>query len=277
MWRAVGSRWPTPGFGCTSTSTPCRRHAGDVRGRLQPHGAAVRQRPAAARVRPDDEPLPLNWNRSQYAVMPAADAAGRRQRDRDPAARLRLGAGLARAGAAWAPRSELRPVWQRRVFWQNDLVRLLGACTAAIGLFMLGVWLGRRTRRDVFLVRLRVAAVDGVQPRLLRLMPPLPRWLWERFIESAPVLRGVLMFMFALRYCGMRWPLVEAVAVGLFPDSAPWRSSASCCPPTRSTCGTWSSLVASAYFFLLQVRRGLRRSLARGRDAGHRRHGADRC
>jgi signal transduction histidine kinase len=208
------------------------------------------------------EPLPLNWNRSQYAVIPAAllragdNELEIQQRaygwDLGWLAPIRLGS-----------EEELRPVWQRRVFWQNELVRLLGACTGAIGVFMLGVWLGRRKDTMYFWFGCASLLWTAFSLDYFALAPPLPAWLWERFIESSPVLRGVLMFMFVLRYCGMRRPVIETIswlyflvgAVAIFGDFMP-----------TETIDLWylAVLVASAYFFFLQVRVGLRRSLLEG-------------
>ena len=211
---------------------------------------------------PMHEPLPLNWNRSMYAVIPAAMLrAGSneieiQQRaygwDLGWLAPIRLGS-----------EEELRPVWQRRVFWQNDLVRLLSACTGAIGVFMLGVWLGRR--KDTMYLWFGCASLLWTVSSLdyFALTPPASAWLWERFVEASPVLRGVLMFMFVLRYCGMRRPVIEgaawiyflAGAVAIFGDFMP-----------PETIDIWFlvALVASLYFVVLQVRVGLRRSLVEG-------------
>lgn len=208
------------------------------------------------------EPLPVNWNRSQYAVIPAA--------------MLRVGdneIGIQQRAYWWelgwlAPvrigsEEALRPVWQRRVFWQNDLVQLLGACTGAIGVFMLGVWLGRR--RDSMYFWFGCASLLWTVCSLdyYAAQPPLPPRLWEQFVESAPVLRGVLMWMFALRYGGMRRPVLEAVswgwfligAVAIFGDFMP-----------NDLIDSWylAVLVASVYFFYIQVRTGLRRSVLEG-------------
>ena len=208
------------------------------------------------------EPLPLNWNRSQYAVIPAPmlragdNEIEIQQRaygwDLGWLAPIRLGS-----------EEELRPVWQRRVFWQNDLVRLLGACTGAIGVFMLGVWLGRRKDTMYFWFGCVSLLWTAFSLDYFAYMPPVTPWLWERFVESAPVLRGVLMFMFALRYCGMRRPVIETVswlyflvgAVAIFGGFMP-----------NDTIDLWFLivLVASAYFFFLQTIVGLRRSLVEG-------------
>ena len=208
------------------------------------------------------EPLPLNWNRSQYAVIPAAllragdNEIEIQQRaygwDLGWLAPIRLGS-----------EEDLRPVWQRRVFWQNDLVRLLSACTGAIGVFMLGVWLGRR--KDTMYLWFGCASLLWTVSSFdyFVLTPPASAWLWERFVEASPVLRGVLMFMFVLRYCGMRRPVVETVswlyfllgAIAIFGDFM---------PPELTNIWFLVALVASLYFVVLQVRVGLRRSLLEG-------------
>ena len=208
------------------------------------------------------EPLPMNWNRSQFAVIPAAMLHGGdneieiQQRaywwELGWLAPVRLGSEEA-----------LRPVWQRRIFWQNDLVRLLGACTGAIGVFMLGVWLGRRKDTMYFWFGCASLLWTAFSLDYFAAVAPVPPRLWEQFIEAAPVLRGVLMFMFVLRYCGRRLRLVEAVmwlyflvgAVAIFGDFMP-----------DYAIDPWylTVLVASAYFFFIQVRVGLRNSLVEG-------------
>ena len=208
------------------------------------------------------EPLPLNWNRSQYAVIPASML-----RSGDNEIEIQQRAYWWEMG--WlAPvrlgsEDVLRAVWQRRVFWQNDLVQLLGACTGAIGVFMLGVWLGRR--RDSMYFWFGCASLLWTVCSLdyYAVQPPLSPRLWEQFVESAPVLRGVLMWMFALRYGGMRRPVLEAVswawfligAVAIFGDFMP-----------NDLIDSWYLivLVASVYFFYIQVRTGLRRSTLEG-------------
>ncbi len=213
-------------------------------------------------IGPMQQPLPLNWNRSQFAVIPAT--------------MLRAGDNeieIQQRAYAWdlgwlAPirlgtEEELRPVWQRRVFWQNDLVRLLGACTGAIGVFMLGVWLGRRKDTMYFWFGCASLLWTVFSLDYFALTPPVSPWLWERFIEVSPVLRGVLMFMFVLRYCGMRRPLIEAVSwlyflVGAVASFGNFMAN--------EVIDLWYLvvLVASAYFFFIQVRVGLRRSLLEG-------------
>jgi len=208
------------------------------------------------------EPLPLNWNRAQYAVMPALmlhagdNELEIQQRihgwEQGWLAPLRLGS-----------EDELRPVWQRRVFWQNDIVRLLGACTGAIGLFMLGVWLGRR-RDSMYFWFACIALLWTLQSfDSYADTPPLQPYVWEQVVEVIPVLRGVLMFMFVLRYGGMRRPLAEAVAWGYFLFGAA-AIFGNVMP--KSVMDLWylGSLAASIYILYLQVRVGLRHSKVEG-------------
>jgi len=92
------------------------------------------------------DPLPLNWNRSQYVVVPATML---RPGDNEIEIQQRAygGSGAGSRRCASAPRRNCAPSGRAAVFWQNDLVRLLAACTGAIGLFMLGVcWAAVRTR-----------------------------------------------------------------------------------------------------------------------------------
>ena len=225
-------------------------------GRLFVNGQLLRE------IGPMTEPLPMNWNRSQYAVMPAAllhagdNEIEIQQRaywwEQGWLAPVRLGS-----------EEELRPIWQNRTFWQNDLVRLLGACTGAIGIFMLGVWLGRRSHAMYFWFGCASLLWTAISLDYYALFSPLPAHIWDQFIESAQVLRGVLMFMFVLRYCGRRLPVVEAVSwlyflvgsVAMFGDFLP-----------NNAIDIWYLLVllVSPYFFFLLVRQGLRHSLVEG-------------
>ena len=208
------------------------------------------------------EPLPMNWNRSQYVVIPAVML---RPGDNEIEIQQRA---YARERGWLAPvrlgtEEELRPVWQRRVFWQNDLVRLLAACTGAIGVCMLGVWLGRRSQSTYFWFGCASLLWTVFSLDYFAAVAPVSPRLWEQFIDVAPVLRGVLMFMFVLRYCGRRQPLVETVmwlyflvgAVAVFGDFMP-----------RYAIVPWyqTVLLASVWFFYIQVRVGLRNSLIEG-------------
>jgi signal transduction histidine kinase len=206
--------------------------------------------------------LPMNWNRSEFAVLPpgllhAGDneiEIQQRVYSWEPGwlAPVRLGS-----------EEELEPIWHSRTFWQNDLVRLLGASTAAIGLFMLAVWLGRRSQATYFWFGCASLLWAVISLDYYALNPPLPALAWERFTESAQVLRSVLMFMFVLRYCGRRMPLVEAASwvyflVGAVMMVEGWM------PADITALWYLLVLVVSLYFFYLLVREGLRKSWIEG-------------
>ena len=225
-------------------------------GRLFVNGQYVRQFGSMT------EPLPLNWNRSQYAFMPAGLLrAGdndieiqQRAYDWDQAwlAPVQLG-----------PEAKLLHIWQERVFWQNELVRILGVSTATIGLFMLGVWLGRRTHAMYFwfgCVSLlwAVVSLDYFVPT-----PPLPALVWERCMETAQVLRGVLMFMFTLRYCGKRWPVAETVAWAYLIVGAV-AMFANALPAAAVVLWYLGTLAFAFFYFIMMVWQGLRNSLLEG-------------
>ncbi len=208
------------------------------------------------------DPLPLNWNRAQFIVLPALMLhAGDNEIEIQQRIHSYEGGWLApvRLGGE----DELRPIWQRRVFWQSDTVRLLGSCTFAIGVFMLGVWLGRRHDAMYFwfaciALSWSVQSLDSYAE-----MPPLPPLLWERVVDSVPVLRGVLMLMFVLRYGGMRRPVVERIAWGYFLLGAAAIFCGSM-PPVGMDLWFLGFLLASVYILYLQVRVGLRRSRVEG-------------
>jgi len=225
-------------------------------GRLFVNGSYVRQFGSMT------EPLPLNWNRSQYAFMPAGLLrSGDNEIEIQQRAYLWDQAWL--APVQLGPEGKLLRTWQRRVFWQNELVRMLGVSTATIGLFMLGVWLGRRSHAMYFwfgCVSLlwTIISLDYYVPT-----PPLPALLWERCMEAAQVLRGVLMFMFTLRYCGKRWPVAESVAWGYLVLGAV-AMFVNALPGYAVSLWYLGTLVFAFVYFIMLVRQGLRNGLLEG-------------
>ncbi len=208
------------------------------------------------------EPLPLNWNRSQYAFMPAGLLrAGDNQIEIQQRAYGWEWAWLAPVQLGSEGRMLAR--WRLRVFWQNELVRVLGVSTATIGLFLLGVWLGRRSHVMYFWFGCVSLLWTLISLDYFSLYPPLSAHLWESCMEAAQVLRAVLMFMFTLRYCGKRWPLVEfgawvylvLGAAAMFSDLLP-----------SYAIDLWylGTLLASGFYFVMLVRQGLRVSLLEG-------------
>ncbi len=211
---------------------------------------------------PLTEPLPLNWNRAQYAVIsPGVLHAGDNtieihQRkygwENGWLAPVRLGS-----------EETLLPIYEQRRFWQNDLVRILGATTAAIGVFMLGVWLGRRAHAMYFWFGCASLLWTAISFDYFALHSPLPPLQWDDFMESAQVLRAVLMFIFIFRYCGRRMPVVETLiwlywaagTIVIFTHTA-----------ANRYVDDWYlvALLASPYIFWIAVREGLRHSLAEG-------------
>jgi signal transduction histidine kinase len=159
--------------------------------------------------------LPMNWNRAQFATLPAAllhagdNALLIQQRiyfwERGVISPVRIG-----------PQDTLRPMYERRRFVQNDLVRILGATTGVVGIFMLGVWLGRRDRAMYLWFGINCLVWTAISLDYYALYPPLPAAAWEDFIEMAQVLRGVTMYVFVLRYAGRRAPWFEAAMWAYF-------------------------------------------------------------
>ena len=208
------------------------------------------------------EPLPMNWNRSQYAVIPNAmlhegnNEIEIQQRaystDMGWLAPVRLG-----------PDESLRPIWERRVFWQNDLVQLVGGCTGIVGIFMLIVWLGRSKEAMFFWFGLASLVWAVISLDYYRPFAPISPHAWERFIASAQVLRPVLMFVFVLRYCGLRRPLLELALWSYFVigSIAVFGNFASGDLITLWFVGV---LIASPYFLFIQVRVALNRRKSEG-------------
>ena len=206
--------------------------------------------------------LPLNWNRSQYALLPPALL---RVGDNEIEIQQRI-YGWEQGWLApvqLGPENQMLTMWRTRVFWQNELVRIMGVSTLTIGLFMLGVWLGRRSHAMYFWFGWVSLLWAVISLDYFALFPPLPAYAWERCMEAAQVLRSVLMFMFTLRYMGRRWPLVEAGAWAyLILGSAAMFSDV--LPPDAIDVWYLATLLASVVYFVMLVRQGLRHSLLEG-------------
>ncbi len=206
--------------------------------------------------------LPLNWNRSQYAFMPAGLLhVGDNEIEIQQRAYRWEWAWL--APVQLGSENKMLSMWHRRVFWQNELVRILGVSTATIGLFMMCVWLGRRSHAMYFWFGCISLLWALISLDYFALYPPLPAHLWENCMEVAQVLRSLMMFMFTLRYCGKRWPLVELAAwlylvlgaAGMFGKLLP-----------SGAVDLWylGTLAFSLVYFVMLVRQGLRNSLLEG-------------
>ena len=212
------------------------------------------------------EPLPLNWNRSQYALMPPGLL---RVGDNE----IEIQQRSYRWEQGWlapvqlGPEDRMLAMWRQRVFWQNELVRILGVSTAVMSLFMFGVWLGRRSHTMYFWFGCVSLMWTAISLDYFALYPPLEAHLWERCMEAAQVLRGVLMFMFVLRYGGQRRPLIEIGVwayfvlgcAAMFSEVLP-----------RNAIDLWYlvMLIASAFFCVMLVREGLRHSRLEGSMLG---------
>jgi signal transduction histidine kinase len=211
---------------------------------------------------PMTEPLPLNWNRSQYALLPPGLL---RVGDNEIEIQQRI-YGWEQGWLApiqLGPENQMLSMWRRRVFWQNDLVLIMGVSTLTIGLFMLGVWLGRRSHTMYFWFGWVSLLWTVISLDYFALYPPLSAHVWERCMEAAQVLRGVLMFMFTLRYMGRRWPLVEAGAWAyLILGSAAMFSEV--LPGNAIDVWYLGTLLGSLVYFVMLVREGLRHSLLEG-------------
>ena len=206
--------------------------------------------------------LPLNWNRSQYTLLPptllhAGDNEIEIQQriygwEQGWLAPVQLGS-----------EGQMVAMWRTRVFWQNELVRIMGVSTLTIGLFMLGVWLGRRSHAMYFWFGWVSLLWAVISLDYFAQFPPLPAHAWERCMEAAQVLRSVLMFMFTLRYMGKRWPLMETGAWAyLILGSAAMFSEL--LPSDAIDVWYLATLLASVAYFVMLVRQGLRHSRLEG-------------
>jgi signal transduction histidine kinase len=211
-------------------------------------------------------PLPQNWNRSQFLVLPAALLKpGRNELEiqtrnygwtRASLGRILLG-----------PDELVRPLWERKVFWQNDIIEIGGIVTGTLGVILFGVWAFRRSEAAYFWFACACAVWTSNNLDFYVAYPPLPARAWETFVLITDALRGPVMYMFILRYGGWRRPRLEAaiwiyfvlgaigVAVDLFGDAF---------------LDAWylGSLLTGVYFTWLVLRAGLKRSVLQGAVLG---------
>lgn len=162
-------------------------------------------------IGPMVDPLPLNWNRSQFLILPAAmlrPGLNELQIQTRDYSWSRGSLGLIRLG----PESALRPMWERKAFWQNDVIEIGGIVTMALGAILFGVWVFRRSEVAYFWFACACLVWTVNSADLWLAYPALPAMAWEKFVLVTNVLRAVVVWMFILRYGGWRKPKVEAAA-----------------------------------------------------------------
>ena len=208
------------------------------------------------------EPLPLNWNRSQFIVLPASMLKKGVNELEIQQRQYRGSKGLL-GELLLGPCAQTRSLWEWRVFWQNDLVEVIAAITAAIGLVMLGVWLLRRSETSYFWFGCTCGVWTVINLDYFLPYAPLPPVAWEKFVMAANVLRAAVIFMFILRYCGRRRPKLEITIWVYFVLGA---AVLAVTPRTLASLSVWFlfPLIVTPYFAFLLVREGLRRSLLDG-------------
>jgi len=129
---------------------------------------------------------------------------------------------------------------------------------------MLGVWLGRRSHAMYFWFGCVTLLWSVISLDYFVAYPPLPAQQWERCMEAAQVLRAVMMFMFTLRYCGKRWPVVEFCAWGYFVLGAAAMFSDALSTGYAVVLWYLGTLVFAFVYFIMLVRQGLRNGLLEG-------------
>ena len=107
------------------------------------------------------------------------------------------------------PDTLVRPRYEWRYFVQITGPQLTSALSAALGLFMLVLWVGRR-RESMYGYFGAVGICWAlIMTRYYLTDPPLPNAVWMGVMGAAQSASTVLLFLFALRYAGLRWPRVE--------------------------------------------------------------------
>lgn len=153
--------------------------------------------------------LPLNWNRAQYTVIPPSMLVDGQNELLIQVRSYRTGGTL--SAMKVGPPDVLYPYWERMTFYRNDVVRVLGGCTAAIGIFMLAVWLGRRSAQEYLFFGLTCLTWSITSFDYYGRYPALPSDVWDHTVISSHVFCAALIWTFILRYCGQRRPKLEAL------------------------------------------------------------------
>ena len=208
------------------------------------------------------EPLPQNWNRSQFLILPAAMMKPGLNELEIQVREYGWNGGML-GKIRLGPESALRPVWEHRVFWQNDVIEIGSVVTMTLGAILFGVWAFRRSESMYFWFACACAVWTVNSADLYVAYTWLPPMAWEKMTLITNVLRAVVLFMFILRYGGWRKPRLEAAmwlyfaagAIVLAMDSLPMH-----------WIDLWflATLPASLYFTWMIGRAGLKRSLWEG-------------
>jgi|GEM_PF-735029 len=204
------------------------------------------------------EPLPQNWNRSQFLILPAAMLKPGLNELQIQVREYGWNGGML-GKIRLGPEAVLRPTWEHKLFWQNEVIKLGSVVTMTLGMIIFGVWLFRRSEAMYFWFACACLVWTVNSADLYVAYTWLPPVAWEKMTLITNVLRGVVLFMFILRYGGWRKPRLEAVmwiyfgagAIALAVDSWPmyWVD-------------LWflATLPASLYFTWMIGRAGLNRS-----------------
>jgi signal transduction histidine kinase len=152
------------------------------------------------------DPMPLNWNRPQlFVVPPALLKPGVNQLQVQVRTYWYENGWLSMVRAG--PERLLRPVYEQRRFWQNDLVMILGATTLVLSLFVLGVWMSRRDQTMYFWFGCATLVWSFISLDYFAYRTPIHEFGWEQALEVMQVLHALLLYTFVLRFTGRtrRW------------------------------------------------------------------------
>ena len=103
----------------------------------------------------------------------------------------------------------VRPFYDRRFFVQITGAEVASALAAALGTFMLILWLRRRS--ESLYAYFGLGALGWATTNALMLLhdPPLSHVAFEVALTATQSASTVFLSLFALRYAGLRWPRVE--------------------------------------------------------------------
>ena len=202
--------------------------------------------------------------RPQYFVIP-----GRLLHAGTNTLHIRLFVGEEWRGAVSAvtlgPDTLVRPRYEWRYFVQITGPLLSSALSAALGLFMLMLWVGRQHESMYGYFGLAGLCWALIMTRYFLIDPPLPNPAWMTLLGGAQIASNVLLCLFALRYAGLKWPRLEravwiwgAVSLAIFVGEL-----AGVPQPLRVLAEYWgyTEIVVTAGWLAILARAGWRRAL----------------
>ena len=116
------------------------------------------------------------------------------------------------ASVVIGPESEIRPLYEWRQFWVITTAQITAVFMAAVGLFVIAIWLHRRMEILYGLFGLAALLWSIRTLSFVIEVYPAPLWDWWRVVHYAAT-GGFIAFLtrFMQRFAGLHWPRTERI------------------------------------------------------------------